>query len=314
MSFGSPLVNGTLIRSGDGRERPISDTDSGVDPHLLRTFVAVAGRGSFSAAAAELGYTQSAVSQQIAALESDLGTPLLRRRPVTPTHAGRRLLEHAGPLLLRLEAARADVLRAASAPRLPVRVAATPLAVTARLARLLDGAGTVRTAARDAVATQLAAGRAELGLVDGFAAPSDPLDLPDVGPLSAAAVAEEDLVVAVPAGHPLAGRAGVRLRDLSEALWLDAPGVCDLAHLRAVARTDGLRAGARYEGGDARTLLTLAAAGHGLALLPASAARFPGLSGVPLAEPRILHRIELIHAHLPAGRAQELAAALTRRD
>ncbi|MFC5828966.1 LysR family transcriptional regulator [Nonomuraea insulae] len=76
-----------------------------MDPHLLTTFVTVARTGSFSAAAAELGYTQSAVSQQIAALETDLGLPLLRRRPVEPTPAGLRLLEHAGPLLLRLRAA-----------------------------------------------------------------------------------------------------------------------------------------------------------------------------------------------------------------
>ncbi|MDR8411476.1 LysR family transcriptional regulator, partial [Nonomuraea sp. 3-1Str] len=85
-----------------------------MDPHLLRTFVAVAEAGSFSAAAERLGYTQSAVSQQIAALEADLGLPLLRRRPVEPTEAGARLLEHAGPLLLRLRAARADVLRTAA--------------------------------------------------------------------------------------------------------------------------------------------------------------------------------------------------------
>jgi DNA-binding transcriptional LysR family regulator len=283
-----------------------------VDPHLLRTFVSVARLGSFSAAAVELGYTQSAISQQIAALESDLGTPLLLRRPVTPTQAGRRLLEHAGPLLLRLDAARADVQRAAAAPRRPVVVAASPLALTPALARLLEGAGTVRTAARDAVADQVAAGRADLGLVDGFAAPSDPLELPDIGPLTTAAIAQEDLVVAMPASHPLACRDALALRDLSEALWLDAPGVSDLAHLRAVARTDGLRAGAGYDGGDVRTLLMLAAAGHGLTLVPASAARFPGLAGVRLAEPRIVHRVELLHAHLPPGPSGDLAAALTR--
>ncbi|MYV92095.1 LysR family transcriptional regulator, partial [Streptomyces sp. SID1034] len=82
-----------------------------MDPHLLRSFVAVVERGSFSAAAQALGYTQSAVSQHIAALEADLGTPLLRRRPVGPTEAGERLMEHARPLLLRLEAARADLAR-----------------------------------------------------------------------------------------------------------------------------------------------------------------------------------------------------------
>ncbi|NUS10965.1 MAG: LysR family transcriptional regulator, partial [Streptomyces sp.] len=82
-----------------------------MDPHLLRTFVAVARHGSFSAAARELGYTQSAVSQHIAALEGDLGAVLLGRRPVAPTPAGARLLEHAEPLLLRLDAARADIAR-----------------------------------------------------------------------------------------------------------------------------------------------------------------------------------------------------------
>lgn len=55
-----------------------------MDPHLLRTFVAVARLASFSEAARELGYTQSAVSQHIAALEQDLGAPLLTRRPVAP--------------------------------------------------------------------------------------------------------------------------------------------------------------------------------------------------------------------------------------
>ncbi|MEV5342901.1 LysR family transcriptional regulator, partial [Streptomyces sp. NPDC052676] len=63
-----------------------------MDPHLLRTYVTVARLASFSAAARELGYTQSAVSQHIAALEQDLGAPLLTRRPVTPTAAGERLI------------------------------------------------------------------------------------------------------------------------------------------------------------------------------------------------------------------------------
>src|ERR1700691_5937901 len=89
---------------------PISDAYP-VEVQLLRTFVAVARLGSFSAAATELGYTQAAISQQIAALESDLRAALLTRRRVTPTEAGERLLEPAEPILLRLDAARADVTR-----------------------------------------------------------------------------------------------------------------------------------------------------------------------------------------------------------
>src|SRR5215467_9433153 len=106
---------------------PISDA-YGVETQLLRTFVTVARRGSFSAAAAELGYTQAAVSQQIAALESELKTQLLNRRPVAPTEAGARLLEHAEPILLRLDAARADVTRMTKDPPATLDVGVTPLA------------------------------------------------------------------------------------------------------------------------------------------------------------------------------------------
>src|SRR5580692_7419757 len=103
-----------------------------VEVQLLRTFVAVARLGSFSAAAIELGYTQAAISQQIAALEGDLKVPLLNRRPVTPTEAGARLLEHAEPILLRLDAARADVTRMTQAPPASLVVGVTPLAGAGR--------------------------------------------------------------------------------------------------------------------------------------------------------------------------------------
>ncbi|MFI7454184.1 LysR family transcriptional regulator [Nonomuraea sp. NPDC049714] len=283
-----------------------------MDPHLLRTFVAVARHGSFSGAAGELGYTQSAVSQQIAALEADLGMPLLLRRPVAPTEAGARLLEHAGPLLLRLVAARADVRRIAAAPAHRLTVAATPLALNAVLAvRLARGRAaqprlsvTVRTCGREEVAGRVAAGQAELGLADGVTAPSDPLRPADVGPLTTAMAAEEPLVVALPDDHPLAGRAGLRLADLVDARWLQTP-LCPVERLRDLAG-DGFRPGLAYLGDDVHTVLNLVAAGHGLTLLPASVGR-----GVPLVAPRLVHRVELLHGALPPGPAAELAAALS---
>lgn len=70
-----------------------------MDLRDLRSFLAVVRTGSFTAAAADLGYTQSAVSQHVAALEADLGTPLLHRRPVRPTAAGARLAEHAAGIV-----------------------------------------------------------------------------------------------------------------------------------------------------------------------------------------------------------------------
>ncbi|MFF4621517.1 LysR family transcriptional regulator [Nonomuraea jabiensis] len=288
-----------------------------MDPHLLTTFVTVARHGSFSAAAAELGYTQSAVSQQIAALEADLGLPLLLRRPVEPTEAGRRLLEHAGPLLLRLRAARADVLRVAARPGHRLRLAATPLAVNpvvaARLARARAGNPrlevSLHTCGRDQAVAMVAEGRADLGLADGLAAPSDPLRLLEAGPMAAVGVSEEELVVALPAGHPLAGRAALGLADLVDARWLQTP-LCPLARLRDLVG-DGFPVGLDYQGDNVHTVLNLVAADHGLTLLPASALSGAAPAGVPLAAPRLVHRVELLHGALPPGPAADLAAVLS---
>ncbi|MEU8772536.1 LysR family transcriptional regulator [Streptomyces sp. NPDC048606] len=277
-----------------------------MDPHLLRTFVTVARLASFSAAARELGYTQSAVSQHIAALEGDLRTELLTRRPVAPTPAGARLLEHAGPLLLRLDAARADVLRLAAEPPGRVTLAASPLAVGPRLLAALPATGvTLRVLPPNEVPAAVAGGHCDLGLVDGLAAPSDPLRLPDVAPLTVTGVTEEELAVLLPADHPFAGRTTVRLDDLVDARWLDAPDV-------GLPLTAG-RSALRYDGTDLLALCALAAAGHGIALLPRRVAEAAGVGvALPLTStPRLVHRTELLAPGTPTGAAAALAARLT---
>ena len=290
-----------------------------MDPHLLRTFMAVADLGSFSLAASHLGYTQSAVSQQIAALEADLGTALLRRRPVTVTEAGARLLEHAGPILLRLDAARAEVTRMAAPPPAQLVFGLAPLAMTGSVASALAGirqshprlAVTLQVIGRDAVPPAVAAGNVDLGLVDGVAAPGDPLRL-EAGAASAVMVAERELAVVLPGGHPLAGRAALRLEDLADARWLDAPDTgMPLADLRAATGSDGFRAAFRYEGTDVRTLLALAAAEHGLTVLPRPVVdAAPGVTGIPLSWPPLVHRTEIIRGGSGGSAAAAIAAAL----
>ncbi|MEV7886150.1 LysR family transcriptional regulator [Streptomyces sp. NPDC002817] len=285
-----------------------------MDPHLLRTYVTVARLASFSEAARELGYTQSAVSQHIQALEQDLGAPLLTRRPVLPTAAGERLLEHAGPLLLRLDAARADVVRMAAAPEHGLALAAAPTALGAHVLAALPAAGvTLRVLAREAVPVAVATGTADLGLVDGLAAPSDPLRLPDVAPLTTRGAGEEPVCVLLPDTHPLARRPGLRIADLADARWLDAPDAgLPLTHLRAANGGHGFRPALRYDGTDVRTLTALAAAGRGLTLLPRSAATgVPGTVAVPVTEPRVVHRTELVHAGVLRGAAAALADVLS---
>jgi DNA-binding transcriptional LysR family regulator len=262
-----------------------------VDPHLLRTFVTVVRRGSFSQAAAELGYTQSAVSQHIAALENDLGAPLVRRRPVGPTRIGARLLDHARPLLLRLDAARADIARMTAAPTARLVVGLSPLALTTDVAAMLAPFDlTIRVLGRDVIPAGVATGTFEVGFVDGVAAPTDPLNLTEIGPLKTVAVAEQPVVVVLPPDHPLSGRAGLRLGDLADAHWIDAPDAgIPLAQLRTTSGTDGFRPSLTYHGSDVLGLITLARSGHGMALLPRSVAE-----GVPISEPPLVHRVEQV--------------------
>src|ERR687893_2153893 len=90
-----------------------SDSWLGVELRHFLALEAVAREGSFGRAATALGYTQSAVSQQIAALERIVGERLLERpggpRPVSLTEAGSLLLRHADAIVARLRAARSDL-------------------------------------------------------------------------------------------------------------------------------------------------------------------------------------------------------------
>jgi DNA-binding transcriptional LysR family regulator len=296
-----------------------------MEAQLLRTFVAVARLASFSAAAAELGYTQAAVSQQIAALEADLKTRLLNRRPVTPTEAGTRLLEHAELILLRLDAARADVTRMTRAPAATLVTGATPLAgATLTLATALAELRhriprldlTVWTGTRQQLATGVARGELDLALTEGLTAPGDPL--PELAPVTAVGLTQVPVRVVLPAGHPLAARTVLRLSDLADARWIEADNIApSLSEIRRHAATDGFRPAVHYTGADTMTLINLAAAGHGLTLLPetmlGNAVRNAGITTVHVTAPRLGHRMELIHTALPeSSPAAALAAMLSQ--
>src|SRR5579872_4597376 len=82
-----------------------------LSPARLRVLTEVVARGSFSAAAEALAYTQSAVSQAVARLEAETGAPLLvrDRRGVRATAAGATLLQHAEVILAQVQAAEDDL-------------------------------------------------------------------------------------------------------------------------------------------------------------------------------------------------------------
>ncbi len=291
-----------------------------VEAQLLKTFVTVARLGSFSAAAGELGYTQAAVSQQVAALENDLKAQLLNRRPVTPTEAGARLLEHAEPILLRLDAARAAVTRITKAPPAILVVGVTPLAgATSVLGPALSELRQrmprldviVQTGPGRQLAAGVAKGELDLALTDGLTAPGDPI--PEQAPVAAIGVSQQKVKVVLPADHPLAARATLRLTDLADARWIAADNVAPpLAEIRWHAGTDGFKPAFRYTGSDVLTLIGLASAGHGLTLLPETVLP-AGVAAVPVSAPKVSHRLELIHGTLaktsPAAALASLVSA-----
>lgn len=282
-----------------------------MDTRALLSLVTVAETGSFSRAASALGFTQSAVSQHVAGLERTAGTPLLTRRPtVAPTPAGREFLRHARQILAHEQAAQAAVARVTGRDGdTPVSVAVTP--ATEHLLPVAGRLASVVVVDAAAAASALVSGGADVAVVDGIAAPGDPL--PGSGPdLVVRVVREAPLAVLLPVDHPLARRPGIDLAALTDARWLDSAGTtCSTSALASAARL-GLRRGTTYTGTSAGTVAALVRAGHGLHAAPADVAPPDGLAAVPLTTPRLVHRIEVrMHA---GPRAAVLALADTVGD
>jgi DNA-binding transcriptional LysR family regulator len=199
------------------------DCSSG-DLAVLRT---VALRGSFTAAAAELGYTQSAISRRVAALEAAAGEQLFvrGRGGVRVTDAGEVLLRHASTVVDALEAAERELTHAAATRARPVRLGAFGSAmagvVPVALGRLAGEAEvTLREGTSAVLVRALRAGTLDLALLASVA-PFRPPD--DRAPaLVAETLAEGDLRVAVGARHRLAGRSRVRAGELRGERWVVA--------------------------------------------------------------------------------------------
>lgn len=240
----------------------------------LRMFTEVARLGSFTAAAQGLGYTQSAVSRQISALEGQTGAPLFDRLPrgVRLTEAGRCLLPHAEAVLDRLGAARQDLtaLRDLDAGRLRIGAFATaeaalvPRAVAAFSARHPAVAITLKEGVTPAHLAGLAAGEIDVAVVSTtFGHPLDDFDLHHL--------LDEGMFVALPAGHALAGRPWLRLAELADEQWVtgsDGPG----GTLISSALRTGFQPRIGFVAAEWIAKQGFVAAGLGVTLVPALAA------------------------------------------
>jgi molybdate transport repressor ModE-like protein len=187
-------------------------------PTGLRVLREVAQSGSFSAAARALGYTQSAVSRQVAALEAVAGRRLFERGRdgVTLTAAGTRLLPRAIRILDELDAAVRETEDASGPVRLGAFATAAAGLVPNALMTLPRGLTvTLREGTTPTLTRALRAGTLDLAVL----AQAPPFHPPDAD-LELTFLSERELVLAVPAKHPLARARAVEVDQLRGQVWV----------------------------------------------------------------------------------------------
>ena len=245
-----------------------------LDTHRLRLLREFAERGTIAATAAALGYTPSAVSQQLAALERESGAVLLDRtaRTAELTDAGRRLAEHAERILDLVEAAEADLSSAGPTGR--VTVTAFPTAAVAfgpalvRRVRANPGMSLLlRETQREEGLRLVRTGEADVALVADW---TGRLASSGTGVLRFFPLVRDQVVLVVPRGHPAADPdRPVDLDQLRDEPWLAAPPgePSRQAVDRLLAGTGGMPP-APWEFEGLSTVLSLVARGIGIAALP----------------------------------------------
>src|SRR5579875_371563 len=249
-----------------------------LDPHRLKLLTEFADRGSIAATAAALGYTPSAVSQQLAALGREAGAGLLDRtaRSAELTDAGRRLAGHARRILAMLEEAEADLSARAAEPEGRVVVTAFPTAAAAFAPALAHSLRVhpglnllLRQTQRGEGLRLVASAEADIALVDDWtghlARPEDG----QAGLLQFYRLLHDPLVLVVPRAHPVASQPRVLLRGLRQEAWMVTPvgEPTRRAVDRLFANVGGIPP-VSWEFEGLSTILSLVGRGIGIAAVP----------------------------------------------
>ncbi|MGW2959060.1 LysR family transcriptional regulator [Streptomyces sp. NPDC001220] len=287
----------------------------------LRVFRAVAEQGTFTAAAAALGYTQSAVSRQIAAIERAAGAELLERRRdgVRLTPAGRVVMRRATVVLDEIEATARELSGLPEGAGTVVRLGWYPTAGAVLVPRALTTLRrtdpgllvTGREGTTPSLVRALRAGSLDLALI----ASAPPFRAPDAEspPLALQTLTERALCLALPSAHPLARGDFVDVADLRGQRWIAGPAA---GEDRLMGVWPGLdeRPEIVHTARDWLAKLHLVAAGCGLTTVPAAlaAAAPPGVRILPVRGGPQEQRRQLLARlpHPPTEAVTRVAAAL----
>jgi DNA-binding transcriptional LysR family regulator len=300
--------------------------DPEFDVQALRVVRAIADEGSITAAAASLGYSQPALSQQMKRLEQRLGVPVIERvgRSVRLTEAGRVLARHAPAVTTALDAAAGELaeLRGLRAGR--VRLIAFPSASPTVVPRLLSDLAehhpaitiTYVEAEPPEAVEAVREDRADIALTFSYPGDRDDPHGPSARGLAVNAVGSDDLLAVLPEGHPAAAGERVEVSELADENWIAGCPRCR-GHLLELCGRAGFEPRIGFETDNFVAVEGLVAQGIGVATLPRMAVEsFPLMPGVitrplPHAEARTLHVVTAHGAErVPAVRIT--LAALTR--
>ncbi|TDD21392.1 LysR family transcriptional regulator [Actinomadura sp. KC06] len=283
----------------------------------LRVVHQVAASGSFTRAAEMLGYTQSAVSRQVAAMEAAAGAPIFDRgrRGVALTPAGQVLVRRATEILADLAATELELagLRDRLAGRLTIgayptaAMALVPRAIAQvtsghpGLAVMLDEAST------PALLRRLRTGRLEVAVIGvGHGLPDY-----DLSELRQTTVLQGDLLVAVPDTHRFAGHAAVTVADLAQEHWIAGDGASSEPQFGAWPTLSDPHIA--HTARSWSTRLGLVAAGLGITVIPVQAlpALPVGLRAVAVTDSHWTGRATVaVTSPRPSAQAQAMMTAL----
>jgi DNA-binding transcriptional LysR family regulator len=287
-----------------------------LDVRRLRVLKEVAERGSFSAAAEALSYTQSAVSQQIAALEREAGTTLLQRGAggIRLTDAGRALTAHADAVLARLADAEQELAAIAGLRGGRIRLASFPSAgatlVTEAVSLFMERYPDVELSLseREPEESVPALKRGEFDLAVVFEYSNSPAGSELLDGLDCIHLLDDPVYAVLPGGHRLAKRKSIRLGELEHESWVGGcmGGVC-CSMLEDWCLEAGFHPKLTVESNDHNVQMGLVAVGVGVTLLPELALRIahPGVAVREISRPRPMRHI---YAAVPSGAYRSPAA------
>ncbi|GMA18838.1 LysR family transcriptional regulator [Arsenicicoccus piscis] len=248
-----------------------------IDAAGLRVMKAIADEGSFTGAAASLGYTQPAISQMVRRLEQRTGTVLVDRvgRQVRLTEAGQVLARHAVSVLSALDAAEEEVAAIAGLRAGRVRMTSFPSATATLVPRALanvhrdhpDLSVTFTEAEPPEALAALRAGETDLVIAFRYEGGASEVEDSDFEGLVTVPLLTDEVRVVLAKDHPMADLAVVPLDKLATDPWIAGCPRCRI-HLLSMAADAGFRPTVSFEIEDYVAQIGLVGAGLGVALVP----------------------------------------------